>query len=118
MRLIRNIDPEGDIPVHAVALLDYNGEKVVTGFVSGTPFIEIRSWNSYDLLIPTDAGLQDSAALVWHLGEVDEDDYQNYVALIGTPQERYGFARYINGAGTGDAICELADVIWDTEVGQ
>jgi hypothetical protein len=74
---IEYVDHERDCAVTAVALEDYNGDVIVTGFIQGHAFVELdagNDWN-YELLQATDSGVQAQAALLYHLGEVSEEHY-------------------------------------------
>lgn len=107
------LDHERDVVVEGVLAEDYNGELVGTLLVSGYPCViverDTESSHAYAVLYPaTSAHRQAWADALWHLGEVEEADYERFVYWIGTAEEEAEFNR-LGELGDGHGVCGLVD---------
>lgn len=85
---MRTIDPEGDVRVDAVELVDYNDDRVVTISCSGYPVITFtfnQGGFEHECLIPIGYETPQAQAMIAfmkHVEGIEEKEYEAYVRAI------------------------------------
>jgi hypothetical protein len=105
------VDPERDYPIYAIVRTDYSGSWVITVDVSGHAIMELYPEGDEWMWLTPDAdhaaGLltgdfrQTVVTLLYHLGEVTEERYQQLADEWGGPREAELFE-----LATGDLASE------------